>query len=124
MTSRAPSPTGDALLPHQSVTFAHLSEREFAAVLDFYGVEWRYEPRTFVLAEDAAGRPIEGFSPDFYLPDLDLYIELTTLKQRLVTKKNRKIRQLRLRYPGVNIMILYRRDWENLAVKYDLNRAA
>ncbi len=124
MTARAPSPTGDAPLPHQSVDFAHHSEREFAAVLDFYGVPWRYEPRTFVLDEDADGHPTEAFSPDFYLPDLDLYIELTTLKQRLVTKKNRKIRRLRLRYPGVNVMILYRRDWENLAVKYDLNRAA
>jgi bifunctional protein TilS/HprT len=124
VTARASSPTGETPLPHQSVAFAHLSEREFAAVLDFYGVAWRYEPRTFVLSEGADGRPTEAFSPDFYLPDLDLYIELTTLKQRLVTKKNRKVRQLRLRYPGINIMILYRRDWENLAVKYDLNRAA
>jgi hypothetical protein len=124
VTSRAPQPTGESPLQHRSVAFAHLSEREFAAVLDFYGVAWRYEPRTFVLAEDDAGNCTEAFSPDFYLPDLDLYIELTTLKQRLVTKKNRKVRQLRQRYPGINIMILYRRDWENLAVKYDLNRAA
>jgi len=118
----APTPTGD--LPHESVAFAHPSERDFARVLDFYGVEWRYEPRTFVLSENADGHPTEAFSPDFYLPDLDLYIELTTLKQRLVTKKNRKIRELRERYPGVNVMILYRRDWQNLAVKYGMDAAA
>ena len=93
MSIGAPTPTGD--LPHESVAFAHPSERDFARVLDFYGVEWRYEPRTFVLSENADGHPTEAFSPDFYLPDLDLYIELTTLKQRLVTKKNRKIRELR-----------------------------
>jgi hypothetical protein len=110
--------------PHESVGFAHPSERDFARVLDFYGVEWRYEPRTFVLAENDDGHPTEAFSPDFYLPDLDLYIELTTLKQRLVTKKNRKIRELRERYPGVNVMILYRRDWQNLAVKYGMDSAA
>ncbi len=122
MSIGAPTPTGD--LPHESVAFAHPSERDFARVLDFYGVEWRYEPRTFVLSENADGHPTEAFSPDFYLPDLDLYIELTTLKQRLVTKKNRKIRELRERYPGVNVMILYRRDWQNLAVKYGMDEAA
>lgn len=122
MSIGAPTPTGDP--PHESVAFAHPSERDFARVLDFYGVEWRYEPRTFVLSENADGHPTEAFSPDFYLPDLDLYIELTTLKQRLVTKKNRKIRELRERYPGVNVMILYRRDWQNLAVKYGMDEAA
>ena len=122
MSIGAPTPTGD--LPHESGAFAHPSERAFARVLDFYGVEWRYEPRTFVLSENADGHPTEAFSPDFYLPDLDLYIELTTLKQRLVTKKNRKIRELRERYPGVNVMILYRRDWQNLAVKYGMDAAA
>jgi hypothetical protein len=110
--------------PGKAASFAHPSERDFAAVLDFYGVEWRYEPRTFVLGEDAEGNPTVAFSPDFYLPQLDLYIELTTLKQRLVTKKNRKLRVLRERYPGVNVMILYRRDWQNLAVKYGMDSAA
>ena len=111
-------------MPSDSVDFAHPSERDFARVLDFYGVPWHYEPRTFVLREDDEGRPLEAFSPDFYLPELDLYIEVTTLKQRLVTKKNRKIRQLRERYPGTNVMILYRRDWQNLAVKYGMDSAA
>ena len=115
---------GGAGLPHESVDFAHPSERDFARVLDFYGVDWRYEPRTFVLAEDAHGQPTEAFSPDFYLPDLDLYIELTTLKQRLVTKKNGKVRRLRQCYPGINVMILYRRDWANLSVKYGMDSAA
>ena len=100
------------------------SERDFAGVLDFYGVRWEYEPRTFVLLEDEAGNPTEAFSPDFYLTDLDLYIELTTLRQRLVTKKNGKVRRLKERHPEVNIMILYRRDWVNLAVKYGIGTAA
>jgi hypothetical protein len=113
-----------ARLPNELVVFAHPSEENFAKVLDFYGVQWRYEPRTFVLSEDADGKPLEAFSPDFYLPELDLYIELTTLKQRLVTKKNRKVRELRERYPGVNVMILYRKDWQNLAVKYGMDSAA
>lgn len=123
MKVRPPTARGAAELPSDAVAFAHPSERDFARVLDFYGVEWRYEPRTFVLREDSDGNPLEAFSPDFYLVELDLYIELTTLQQRLVTKKNRKIRRLRERYPGVNVMILYRRDWQNLAVKYGMDAA-
>ena len=80
--------------------FAHASEAELARILDFYDVAWEYEPHTFPILYDRDGAVLESFSPDFYLPDLDLYIELTTLKQRLVRKKNRKLRRLRDLYPG------------------------
>jgi hypothetical protein len=96
-------------LPHSLVGFAHESERRFAAMLDFYGIEWQYEPRTFVLDEDH-GAVRSAFTPDFYLPAFDLYVELTTLRQKLVTKKNRKARQLRERYPDVQLRVLYQRD--------------
>ncbi len=100
--------------------FAHPSEAEFASILDFYQLEWEYEPRSFPLRHDDAGRVIESFTPDFYLIDLDLYIELTTLKQSLVTKKNRKLRRLRELYPEVKIKLLYNRDYRNLLFKYGL----
>ena len=113
-------PLTDASLPP---SFAHPSEQSFASILDFYNITWRYEPRTFVLARDVEGNPTEGFRPDFYLPDLDLYIELTTRRQRLITKKNRKLRRLRECFPGVNVMMLCRHDWETLADKYNLARS-
>ena len=100
--------------------FAHASEAEFARILDFYGVRWEYEPRSFPLRWDARGRAIESFNPDFYLPDLNLYIELTTLKQSLVTKKNRKLRRLRELYPHINVKIFYGRDYRQLLLKYGL----
>jgi hypothetical protein len=100
--------------------FAHHSERHFAAVLDFYGVAWAYEPTEFVLAWDEQGRPAQAFRPDFYLPAYDLYIELTTLNQRLVTKKNRKVRRLRVLHPEVNIKVLYLRDYLNLLMKFGI----
>ena len=96
-------------LPHSLVGFAHDSERRFAAMLDFYGIEWQYEPRTFVLDEDAGGVR-SAFTPDFYLPAFDFYVELTTLRQKLVTKKNRKARRLREQYPDVQLRVLYQRD--------------
>src|SRR5262245_59697010 len=101
--------------------FAHPSEREFARVMDFYRIRWQYEPKTFPIEWDENRNVIKAFTPDFYLPDLDLFIELTTMKQSLVTKKNRKVRMLRELYPDVNIKILYERDYKNLIWKYGLN---
>lgn len=89
-------------------------------MLDFYAIRWEYEPHTFVLERNATGEPLEAFSPDFYLPDYDLYIEITTLRQRLVTRKNRKARKLMERHPGVRIKVLYQRDYLALLVKYGL----
>ncbi|MCL4498900.1 MAG: hypothetical protein M1335_01480 [Chloroflexi bacterium] len=100
--------------------FANDSEREFARILDFYQIHWQYEPHTFPIAWDETGRPVESFTPDFYLPDLDLYIELTTMKQSLVTKKNRKLRLLRKYYPNIKIKLLYGRDYRNLMIKYGM----
>lgn len=100
--------------------FAHNSERQFAKLLDFYGIAWEYEPRTFTLEWDKQGRPAQAFTPDFYLPAYDIYIEITTLNQRLVTKKNRKARRLQEQHPDVQIRVLYQRDYLALLVKYGL----
>ncbi len=89
-------------------------------MLDFYRVDWQYEPVTFVLRSDDTGAPTLAFSPDFYLPKYELYLELTTMQQRLVTKKNRKARLLREQHPGINIKILYRRDYLALARQHRL----
>lgn len=102
------------------VRFAHSSEAELARILDFYGIRWEYEPRSFPLEWDEEGRVTESFSPDFYLPDFDVYLELTTLKQSLVTRKNRKVRRMRELYPDVRVKIFYGRDFRSLLAKYDL----
>jgi hypothetical protein len=103
------------------VTFAHPSEAEFARILDFYQITWEYEPRTFELKWDDDGNVIEAFSPDFYLPEQDLYIELTTMEQRLITKKHRKLRRLRELYPEINIKLLNRSDFKQMMLKYGLD---
>ncbi len=106
------------------INFAHPTEEAFARILDFYGIEWEYEPRLFVLERDELGRIAEGFSPDFYLPEQDLYVELTTVRPSLVTVKNRKIRRLRELYPEVNIKLFKRRDIRDLMIKYGLDAQA
>ena len=96
-------------------------ERECAKILDYYGVPWEYEPHTFVLERDADGRVVEAFTPDFFLPEQGLYLELTTMKQSLVTRKNRKLRRLRELYPDVRAKLFYKRDIERLAQRYGLD---
>ena len=109
--------THDTPQTRESVRFAHPSEAEFARILDFYGVRWDYEPRSFALKWEG-DRMQEMFTPDFYLPDLDLYVELTTLRQKLVTEKNRKLRSLKEMYPEVNVKLLYKRDYHRILAKF------
>ena len=110
--------------PQERNGFGHPSEEIFARLLDFYRIEWQYEPRSFPLQWDKDGHVIEAFTPDFFLPAFDLYVELTTMKQALVTKKNRKIRLLRTIYPHVNIQVFYQKDIQDLIVKYELAERA
>jgi len=98
--------------------FAHASEAELARILDYYEVRWEYEPRAFPVLWGLDGTVLESFTPDFYLPDLDLYVELTTLRQRLVRKKNRKLRRLRELYPDIRIKLFYAKDFRALLLKY------
>ncbi len=98
--------------------FAHASEAELARILDFYQLQWRYEPDVFPIAWNTSGAVTECFAPDFYLPEMDMYVELTTLKQSLVRKKNRKLRCMRLLYPEIRVKLLYARDFRALMLKY------
>jgi hypothetical protein len=106
------------LAPRPVFGFAHASEAEFARILDFYQVAWEYESQVFPILWDLDGNVLESFAPDFFLPDLGLFIELTTLQQRLVRKKNRKVRRLRELYPGLRIKLFYARDFRALMLKY------
>ncbi|MEX0991996.1 MAG: hypothetical protein WD004_06965 [Actinomycetota bacterium] len=108
-------------LKSDTIRFAHESERQFASLLDFYQIEWEYEPTSFDLLWDEDGRVTQRFTPDFYMPQYDLYIEITTLNQKLVTKKNRKVRRLRELYPDVRCKIFYQRDYLSLVQKYGLD---
>jgi cytidylate kinase len=108
----------------ERVSFAHPSERVFARLMDFYGIEWEYEPNTFPIEWNEQQEVTEAFTPDFYLPELDLYVELTTMKQSLVTRKNRKVKRLRELYPEVNIRVFYQKDVEDLIFKLGASRMA
>jgi hypoxanthine phosphoribosyltransferase len=125
LTSVAPeTPVFQAYRGTEPPVFQNEAELECAKILDYYGVPWLYEPRTFELEVDEDGRVLEAFAPDFYLPEQDLYLEITVMKQSLVTRKNRKLRKLKERYPEVNIKLFYKRDIERLGQRYGLKLAS
>lgn len=104
--------------------FVHRIEEEFARILDYYGIEWEYEPHTFALVTDNNGNVTEAFSPDFYLPQQDLYVELTTMRPKLITKKNRKIRRMKELYPHINVKLFKRSDLRDMMIKYGMDEQA
>jgi hypothetical protein len=109
-----PEPVQPPLHP----AFAHASEAEMARILDFYQVRWEYEPHTFPIVWNLEGNVVESFAPDFWLPDLDLYLEMTTLRQKLVRKKNRKLRRVLELYPDLRVKLFYARDFRALMLKF------
>lgn len=117
MTAQLGRPLPVAERAEQRPRFAHPAEEEFAKFLDFYRITWEYEPRSFPLRWDG-DRIVEQFTPDFYLPEQDLYVELTTMKQSLVTRKHRKVRRLKELYPHINIVLLYRKDYHEILSRF------
>ena len=103
-----------------SERFAHPSEEMFARLLTIYGIDWLYEPMEFPLAWGVRGVVTRAFRPDFYVPSQQLFIELTVAEQRLVTRKNRKVREFRALYPELEILVVYRRDFEALMREHHL----
>lgn len=110
--------------PPAKPVFVHPIEETFARILDYYGIRWEYEPRTFALESDAEGNVSEAFTPDFYLPEQDIYIELTTLRPSLITNKNRKMRRMAEQYPDIKVKLFKRRDLRDLMVKFGLEDQA
>jgi len=107
---------------HEDYNFAHASEKEFAKILDMHHINWEYEPTEFPLEWDAEGNVTMGIRPDFYLADYNTYIELTTMKRKYVTEKNKKIRLLRENYPDIKVKIVYKKDFHKLIEKFDFNK--
>jgi hypoxanthine phosphoribosyltransferase len=118
------TPDFQAYCGSEKPRFQNDVEVECAKLLDYYRVPWDYEPRTFILEQAEDGTIIEAFRPDFYLPEQDLYLEVTVMKQSLVTRKNRKLRKLRELYPDVKVKLFYKRDIQRLAERYRLDLAS
>lgn len=118
------TPDFQAYCGSEKPRFQNDVEVECAKLLDYYRVPWDYEPREFILEQAEDGTVVEAFRPDFYLPEQDLYLEVTVMKQSLVTRKNRKLRKVRELYPDVKVKLFYKRDIQRLAERYRLDLAS
>lgn len=110
----------DEIIKKPQPVFVHPIEAAFARILDFYGVTWDYEPKTFPLKWDKDGNVIEAFTPDFYLPQQNLYVELTTLRPKLTLRKNRKLKRIKELYPDINIKLFKRRELRNMMLRFGM----
>jgi hypothetical protein len=106
--------------PKKPPVFIHPVEAAFARILDFYGITWEYEPRTFPLEWDDDGNVMVAFKPDFYLPQQNLYVELTTLRPKLTLKKNRKLKRVQELYPDIHIKLFKRRELRNMMLRFGM----
>jgi anti-sigma B factor antagonist len=106
-----------------TIEFAHPVERALAHVFDEHGIAWRYEPHTFVLERDADGVVRRALTPDFFLPELGIYVECTVMRQSLTRRKRQKVRVARER-AGATIEIMFRRDFDRLARRWGLTALA
>jgi hypothetical protein len=102
--------------------FAHPVEEEIARIFDEHEIAWEYEPHTFVLEWNGDGSVHEAFTPDFFLPELGIYVECTVMRQSLTGRKRRKARKARRL--GVNVEVLCRQDIELLASPWKLRGLA
>jgi len=118
--AKRPLPFANPPVERQDIVFSHPSEAELARVLDYYGIAWKYEPITFPLEWDENGALLEAFAPDFYLVDQDLFVELTTLRSKLMRIKRRKIRRIQELYPEVNIKLWNRQDFCHFLERFGL----
>lgn len=100
--------------------FANRIELEWAKFFDFYELPWDYEPTVFVFGLSDQGGYF-GFRPDFYLPEQDLYVEITVGKSVTLSRKNKKIRKLRQMYPDVKLKVFRRSDFVALAARIGLD---
>ncbi|MCF8009323.1 MAG: cytidylate kinase family protein [Halanaerobiales bacterium] len=105
----------------ENIDFVHESEKDFSEILDMHNIKWEYEPSEFPLEYDAEGNVILGFRPDFYLPEFETYIELTTMKQKYVTEKNKKVKLLKELYPDISINVVYKKDYKKLLERFGIN---
>jgi cytidylate kinase len=110
----------DDSIDHQTdvPVFKNPSEADFAKILDMYQIDWKYEPKTFPVEWDAEGNVTLAFSPDFYLTKFNTYLELTTMSQKYVTQKNKKMKKMRELYPGTNVKIIYKKDFYSLIDRF------
>jgi len=107
--------------PESPVEFAYAFEGAFARTLDQHGITWQYKPRTFAVEWDNEGNFVDSLTPDFYLPLIDLYVELIGPDRSEAAVKAKKVRLLRQQKPGLQIEMV-RASGSSLILRIFLRR--
>ncbi len=81
-------------------------ELKYAEYLDKQGIKWLYEPKAFDLGNTT-------YTPDFYLPESDTYVEIKGFWRKISINK---FLAFRLFYPDIKINILIKKDLKQMRI--------
>jgi len=83
-------------------------EANIARLFNYLGVKWLYQPKTFDLGS-------QNYTPDFYLPDRNAYVEVKNFLWKYSKIRDRKFRKI---YPDINLTLLLKKNYLKLENKY------
>ena len=83
-------------------------EANIARLFNYLGIRWQHQPKIFNLVS-------QNYTPDFYLPDDDIYIEVKNFLWKYSKIRDRKFRKL---YPDIKLTLLLKKDYLELEKKY------
>ena len=92
----------------KNIYFYSRWEANFARLLNYLKIKWKYEPKTFDLG-------LQKYTPDFYLPDSNEYIEVKNFLWKYSKERDKKFRKL---YPDIKLKLLLSNDYLKLQIKY------
>jgi len=92
----------------KTIYFYSRWEANIARLFNYSGIKWTYQQKTFDLGS-------QNYTPDFYLPDGDIYIEVKNFLWRYSKTRDRKFRKI---YPGIKLTLLLKKDYLELEKKY------
>lgn len=108
------TPHGLKIFPHktplQDLLLMHRWDRKYAQYLDSINEPYLYEPKYFDIKLDNRET---SYTPDFYIPNKDLYIEI---KGYWRDDAKDKYNEFKKQYPNIKIELLMEKDLNNIGI--------
>ncbi|MCB9819038.1 hypothetical protein H6788_02550 [Candidatus Nomurabacteria bacterium] len=83
-------------------------EANYARVLNLTGIKWIHQPKRFRLKS-------QYYTPDFYLPESDKYIEIKNFLSDYSLKRDKEFREL---YPKLELELVLKEDYKKLEEEF------
>lgn len=92
----------------KTIYFYSRWEANIARLFNYSDIKWKHQPKIFDLKT-------QTYTPDFYLPEYDMYIEVKNFLWKYSEIRDRKFRKL---YPDINLILLLKKNYLELEKEY------